>query len=358
MLVIGIAAALLAGLFLAAEAGVRVRQYVRYGTTAMADQLYQVHQPSGLRVPTAGLHIGRITTDSRGFRNPELQAPKPAGRLRIAFLGASSTWCAEVHGIEHTWPHLVNNALASTVAPARIDYVNAGVPGFGVKHSLANLKHRVGALQPDVVVVYHAANDLALELNKLATKQGIKGAALGPPSTSSWFSNHSVLWNLIEKNLAVRRAQRYNNDSTASLQFDVATLGEEFRAGLTELIREASGIAKLVVVPTFSTQLRPEQSEEERSVAIGSALLYAPFMTHEGLLRSFARYNEIIREVAKDTGALLVEGENDIPGSASHFVDTFHFNDAGSAAMAERVVKALKKSERFAVISAERAASR
>lgn len=353
-----VAATLAITLYLVAEALIRVRQYIRYGTTATADQLYQLDKDSGLRVPIAGLHVGRISTDGRGFRNPELGVPKPGGRLRIAFLGGSTTWCAEVQSNEHTWPYLVSSALAPEAAPAKIDYVNAGVSGFGVKHSLINLKQRVRALEPDVIVIYHGADDLILELNKLATAQKIPGASLGTPAATSWLSNHSVLWNLIDKNLQVMRAHRHISNGSALLQFDAATLGEEFRSGLIELVQQAKGMAKLVVLPTFSTRIRAGQTDDDQRDAIASALLYTPFMTHEGLVRGFARYNEIIRTVAKEHGALLVEGENEIAGSASHFIDSVHFNDAGSAAMAERVAKALKSSPRFADIVVERAASR
>lgn len=48
-----------------------------------------------------------------------------------------------------------------------------------------------------------------------------------------------------------------------------------------------------------------------------------------------------MREVAAATGALLIEREDDIPGDPAHFADTVHFTDAGSAAMAARVTRAL-----------------
>ncbi len=75
--------------------------------------------------------------------------------------------------------------------------------------------------------------------------------------------------------------------------------------------------------------------------ASASALFYMPFVTPETVIDTYARYNAIIREVARETGALLIEGENDIPGDAAHFTDSVHFSDAGSSAMAERISRAL-----------------
>src|SRR5690242_11836091 len=91
----------------AAEAAVRVRQHLKYGASAMVEDYYTVDAKLNLRVPIANLSKGRITVNSLGFRGPEITVPKPAGTVRLAFLGASTTWCAEVSGNDKVWPHLV-----------------------------------------------------------------------------------------------------------------------------------------------------------------------------------------------------------------------------------------------------------
>jgi len=70
------------------------------------------------------------------------------------------------------------------------------------------------------------------------------------------------------------------------------------------------------------------------------------------LLASYERYNQIIGEVARETGALLIEGENDIPGTPAYFTDSVHFNDEGSKAMADRVSRALATNPAFRKILA------
>jgi hypothetical protein len=54
--------------------------------------------------------------------------------------------------------------------------------------------------------------------------------------------------------------------------------------------------------------------------------------------------------VARDTGVLLIEGEQEIPGDMAHFHDSVHFTDAGSAAMAQRVSRALINNDRVRAI--------
>lgn len=331
-----------------AEMGIRLLQTWKYGTAATVEQHYVVDPRIDLRVPVANLRSGRIETNGLGFRGPEIRVPKPSGTVRVAFLGASTTWCAEVSGNDKVWAHLVAEDLRRAFPRTDIDYVNAGVPGYVVKSSVTNLEHRVAPLQPDIVVIYHATNDMSAELRRLAAASGaIRESRVEPPS---WLSNHSLLWNLAEKNFRIWVAQRKAERKVDRLDADAASLGGTFRKDLTELVRRAQHHATVVAMATFSTRVRVAQSDEEQLHASASALYYMPFMTPRGLLESYARYNQVIREVAEETGALLIEGEHEIPGDAKHFTDSVHFTDAGARAMASRVSNALARSERVKLL--------
>jgi len=337
--------ALVAGV---AEIAIRVRQTLKYGSTATVEDLYVVDRRIGLRVPIANLRSGHIETNSLGFRGPEITVPKPAGTLRVAFLGSSTTWCAEVSGNDKVWPYLVTMQLRRAYPHATIDYVNGGVPGYTVASSIANLRHRVAPLQPDIIVIYDATNDLSGELREVAAAKGVTRDA--KPQTPFWLSNYSLLWNLAEKNFRVWLAQKKSEASVGRLEVDPSALGESFRRDLTTLVRAAQQQAKLVAVATFSTQLRAGQTNDQQLQASASALYYMPFMTPAGLVKSYQRYNEIIADVARSTGAILIGGEDDIPGDRRHFTDTVHFTDAGSEAMADRVSKALSSSRDVATL--------
>jgi lysophospholipase L1-like esterase len=78
-------------------------------------------------------------------------------------------------------------------------------------------------------------------------------------------------------------------------------------------------------------------------------------MTPDGLLAAFARYNEIIAEVAQEEGVFMIGGESLIPGDNEHFNDSVHFKDAGSRVMARRVSEALLRFPGFQdLVSASR----
>jgi len=332
-------------LLLGAEAVVRVRQHLKYGAAATLEEQFTVDPTLNLRVPVASFSRGNISINSLGFRGREISASKPPGTIRLAFLGASTTWCAEVSSNEHVWAHLVALELGRRYPASRFDYVNAGVPGYTLESILKSFDYRVAPLHPDVIVIYEAANNLAGEMRQLAAQRGIiKNEQL---QFDSWLGRYSLLWNLVEKNLTVLAAQKIARSERERLEVDPRALGAGYKEALLRLVRAAQAHANLVALATFSIQPRRDQSPERQMQASSSALFYMPFLHPGTIISAYERYNEIVREVANETGALLIEGENEIPGDAVHFNDSVHFTDAGSEAMAQRISRALITSPRM-----------
>jgi len=330
-------------LILAAEAIVRVRQYINWGTFS-AVNTFHTHEVTGLRIPTPGMKTRSIEINSLGFRGPEINSPKPSGSLRIAFIGASTTYCAEVSGNDQVWTDQVSRSLKSMWPDLSVDYINAGVGGYTAEDSLVNLDVRVLPLEPDVIVIYHGTNDISADTRTLAERAGIKSVNLA--LEESWLSKYSLLWMLVEKNLSLMTLE--NTADAELLEVKPDNLGSEFRENLRLMVQSARerGVS-VVALATFSTHLRPGMTAEQRDKAMVSSRYYMPYLSADSLLALFNRYNQIIREVAKETGALLIGNADGIPGDPVHFNDSVHFTDAGSKAQADRVAKVLLESSRF-----------
>ena len=326
------------------ETGLRGRQWLRYGATGSVHKSIQ-DPGSGLVVPMPGDTKGSkisIHVNSRGFRGPELDLPKPPSRVRLAFLGASTTFCAEATRDETTWPHLVRSRLRSAYPLVEFDYVNAGVPGYRVGQSRRNLEHRVKPLNPDFIMYYEATNDIAYDTLKLAEAHGLVHR---PPTSPSWMADWSLTWLLVEKNVQLLSRQRAAAAGQDRLTFEARELSRHFQQELTELMLESKRIAPVVALATFSYALRREQSREQQLQAASWALYNMPYMSVEGLFAAYEEYNRVIREVAKQTDVILIEDEFMIPGDDVHFYGSYHLADAGNRVMAERVVKSLLRSK-------------
>lgn len=326
----------LLGALVLLEGIVRLRQYRRYGTTLTTYYELAHDERSGLMIPRPLSVAGPIRVNSLGFRGKEVAQPKPAGRVRVAFLGGSTTFCAEASSLETTWPHQVVEALHRATPEVEFDYVNGGAAAYSTEQSLLNLAHRVGPLEPDVIVIYHATNDLVVESRRRALTLGLYQLEEHAPSQLGeyWLSYY-----LLQKNL--RHLLRRDANDPGHMAFEPELL-EPFRARLTELVRAAQARAAVVALVTFATRLRPEQPPEVQRAAAASSLGYMPFFDVPDLLAGYAEANRIVRAVAAETGALLIEGEESIPADGEHFADTVHLRDPGLALQAERVFAGLR----------------
>jgi len=327
-----------------AELTVRARYWLTEGSLLGVEATYRDDHRTGLRVPIADKEVGPIRINSLGFRGPEIAVPKPPATIRLAFLGGSTTYSAEASGNDKTWPHLVTASLRQRWdGPVDFDYVNAGVPGYLVQSSHNNLVQRIGELGPDVVVIYHAMNDLVRNSHNYAVRQGL----IEPQNADepSWFARQSMFWYLVEKNIRV--FTRSSFEPERRLESYPWAISKSFREDLTTLVNAAREMSEVVVLVTFSHRLHGEQSTEALREAATVVRYHMPYMSIDAIRDGFHAYNQVIRAVAKRTAALLVEGEELIPPDAEHFADAVHFTDAGASAMAARVSGAMLASERL-----------
>jgi hypothetical protein len=254
-----------------AEAGVRIRQWSRYGAVFSVNN-FSNDSKSGLRVLTPGETKGTrtdIRINSLGFRSPELEVPKALTRVRLAFLG-SSTLCAEGSSNEATWPHLVWSGLKATFLDLEFDYVNAGVSGYDVEDGILNLEHRVKGLKPDVIVIYEAENDLSHGTRMLASAQGIYQ---GRPVSQSWLVQSSVLW-FGGKAAADPRASARRRERAETARLRARPALASFRGETHRACSASQGVAPVVAVATFTHKFRPGQSKEEQLKAANTSLYY------------------------------------------------------------------------------------
>ena len=107
---------------------------------------------------------GELTRhNANGFRNNRDFAPKPPGVLRIACYGASTTYGVSVGDNRDTYPAQLEEALNGALKPSgwtRVEVWNLGVGGYTSREILGTLKRTLPELQPDVVLLQNAINDV------------------------------------------------------------------------------------------------------------------------------------------------------------------------------------------------------
>lgn len=96
-----------------------------------------------------------IFTDRYGFRRPELPIRKEPGKIRIAFLGGSTT-----QGAHRPYPERTIRLLNTVVGTNRYEALNVACSSYSTHQSLKALERWVLPRDPDLVVIYHGWNDV------------------------------------------------------------------------------------------------------------------------------------------------------------------------------------------------------
>ena len=330
-----------------AEVGVRTRMYFKYGTFWGLE--VKVHDDeTGLQLPKPNAVVGPLRINSLGFRSPELTTPKPDDTIRLAFLGGSTTFCAEVSSNEMVWANIITTQLQKDYPQQNFDHINASATAMVVSESLINLKKRVAKHSPDIVFIYHSVNDIAVNSMKAAVAEGHV-----PPRSevSPWFTKLmkvSLLADLVYKNLMIinQDKQGIAEEKTPKIPFD-ESMTTQFRIDLTELVNEALSGSKLVVIPTFSSRLKRDQDPEYQKEIANILSFHMPFLDIEGFLDAFDSYNAVIREFASMENVLVIETESIIDGTADNFADAVHFTDTGSTILGQHLATELANSAQF-----------
>jgi hypothetical protein len=332
------------------EALLRLLQRGQFGSAANVETSGQFYRDlhTDLRLPIPNSSQGKVHVNSRGFRSPEILHPKPPGTVRLAFLGSSTTYDPYVPD-SFTWPHLVTQAIQDAYPTCRVDYINAGVPGFSSVHMLRYYRAYVSQLQPDIVVLL--PTDSRAALSNLARRKRVHtGLSIQP----SWLAQYSVLWARVEKQVQVKRLQRAAFLPRDKLTFSAEELQAELRPDLEALVAQITQDRRLLAVVGSDEQLRAGQDRKELVQAAGGTLYNMPYISIPGLLKARQSYAEVVSEVAQASNAIFIDGHEYIPGTPVYYADASHFTPAGSRLMAELVSEALLRAPAVRQLFSER----
>jgi hypothetical protein len=101
-----------------------------------------------------------FVTNNFGWRGPDVDLNRPAGVIRIAFVGASTT--SDSYGAPFSHPELIepwlNEWARARGLPDRFEVINAGRTGIDSRSMEAIVRTELLPVDPDLVVFYGEAN--------------------------------------------------------------------------------------------------------------------------------------------------------------------------------------------------------
>ncbi len=278
-----------------------------------------------------GLSPDREGHNALGYRGAEIAVPKPAGVLRIVAMGGSTTY--GFTPVDESYPAWLERTLREQYGYAWVEVLNAGVHGYTTWNTFVNFALRIVELQPDLVIIYHAGNDVLPREVSPDCYRGVN-PLLGLDPRGAVFADinqgtlsRSVLYRFLAINLGIEGdpGQLASTQTRARVECDSG--GEKaanvaanrpiyFERNLVNLI----AVARMHEIPLlFSTWAFQQDSAD--------ALDYWRV--------AVAEHNDILRRLATEYDVPLIDYAPLAPQEASYWSDYVHMNSAGSRHQAE-----------------------
>ena len=139
--------------------------------------------------PTPNYEKGNNKHNSLGYRGDEIAIPKPEGQFRIVCLGGSTTYTNNIDDYKMSYPYLLEEQLNMN-GFRNVKVINSGAGGFTTWESLLNFEFRVLDLEPDMIIIYHAVNDINARL--VWPPEAYKGDNTGQYFTTTYITVPSI----------------------------------------------------------------------------------------------------------------------------------------------------------------------
>ena len=127
--------------------------------TKTGNGMYYAHHYSAYALKPGYARGERERINSLGFRGEDIELKKPEGVYRVVAIGGSTTFGVYLPWA-NTYPYYLQEELRERLGTDRIEVINAGLTGSTAAESFHRLPTQVLPLDPDMVIVYHAFNDM------------------------------------------------------------------------------------------------------------------------------------------------------------------------------------------------------
>jgi hypothetical protein len=270
----------------------------------------------------------RYRTDARSYLLPSARFERPDAT--IVFLGGSTTECSLVPE-PLRFPARVSTLFEER--GRRVNTLNAGRAANTTQDAINLLFNHVSEDHPDIAVLMEATNDIGV-LKGDGSYRSRMAQIEGGWSTLRWplqrFSAHLAIAGLLRQAIGMRGQGAPGGDPAFGRE-EALLPTEGYAAHLRIFVQMARALG---AVPVLMTQpvatVRTERTPAWHDPA------------------NQARFNDVVREVAREQGATLVDLERRIravPGWETPmkiFYDGMHVTDEGSALYAQYAAEALE----------------
>ncbi len=308
---------------------------------------YHPYLQNRLKANDEEMHI-----NSHGFRGEEITLRKPDGVIRIFVLGGSTVYCDRVP-YESSHVRRLEKALAGYYPDHTIEVLNAGNHWHTTQHSLIKYLFKIKEYEPDLIILWHAINDLYRSFSPAEWARGDYRADYshfyGPvsnmvfehvdPSTPFIAFDSLVVdrvGSVFEHNFATDLRGKQNASPVDVFEFPSLAA---FRRNMEEIVTILSADGVQLVLATQPFLYRSDLSEKERDLIEFPTLFCSMegnrYPNIDSMIRGMNAFNAETTKVAIEHGIPLIDLESRIPKTTYYFLDDVHYTDEGNALVAQ-----------------------
>lgn len=291
----------------------------------------------------------QFRVDANGFVMPSKIHDQPD--LTIIFLGGSTTVCHYVEE-ENRFPYLVGRLLEKETG-FKVNSYNSGVGGNYSLHSLNILVNKGIPLKPDIAVMMHNINDLAILMYEqsyycAAFKKGATAniVEIKPPALTAKTIIEALIPNVykglkdLEKNL--RRTfwpkrpspeDELHNLSGKKISIDKATILKEFAMNQQTFINICR--ARNIIPVLMTMENRFKKVPDPLIAKLTKKMEEQQGITYGAYKEIFDLFNQTIRDLGAQNKVLVVDLASKVPPEKEYMYDPVHFTDKGSRLAAQ-----------------------
>lgn len=339
---------------------------------------YQIHKQTGKGVATPmrsdtfhpylqntmRASKGTFGTNRWGYRGADIERAKPEGTFRIFTLGGSTTASVPIP-LAETYPERLVTSLRRLYPDTRFEVQNAACEWHTTQHSLIKLLGDIREFEPDLVICFHAINDLCRSLTPDLFGKGpyrddwrhYRGsvAALASPEDGRWpivrmrvgYCFSDLLMHRVRidgpEGEGVRGMTMAFLPKADEVAYDDWKSLSAFRRNLHDLCTTCDDAGIDLILASQPFLYREDLSEHERS------LLWTP-ISHQwdgqrvsvaSMIEGMRAFNAATAAVAEEREVVFLDLERQMPKTLEYMYDDVHYTSRGCAFITGRLIELL-----------------
>ena len=321
------------------------------------------------------LHINRW-----GFRGEDIERIKPSQTYRIFVVGGSTVYSDRV-AFELSHARILEKQLRERYPTLSIEVQNAGTHWHTSQHSLMKILFNIQDFNPDMIIIYHAINDLYRSFSQksftLGPYQNDYSHYLGPmaPMMREYLKEHTG-----PRVLTLERVRTYfardwfadfrdipKDDSTSNLS-EVSVNNwpslPAFERNMKNLALLVKSLEMELVMASQPYLYRRDLNKMELEKILFPATFCRIGRSKadiSSMIKGMEAFNDVSRRIADSHGVLFVDLERFVPKSLKYFQDDVHYTEEGNRIIgqnfAEQIIANGYVTRKLAEISAVRSNS-